>query len=94
MEDEQSCPNKFEELARLGEEVDSIPDESTVISLKKVEETPQKIKRAQPPKKRIQYATRGMRHSYCEAEVPDDDHYICKLNYSIWSVLLMVYNLK
>ena len=87
MEDEQSCPNEFEELARLGEEVDSIPDESTVISLKKV-------KRAQPPKKRIQYATRGMRHSYCEAEVPDDDHYICKLNYSIWSVLLMVYNLK
>lgn len=94
MEDEQSCPNEFEELVRLGEEVDSIPDESTVISLKKVKETPQKIKRAQPPKKRIQYATRGMRHSYCEAEVPDDDHYICKLNCSIWSVLLMVYNLK
>ena len=30
--------------------------------------------------KRIQYATRGKKHSYCEPEVPDDDHYICKWN--------------
>jgi len=30
--------------------------------------------------KRIQYATRGKKHSYCEPEVPDDDHYICELN--------------
>lgn len=29
---------------------------------------------------RIHYVTRGKNHSYCEAEVPDDDHYICKLN--------------
>ena len=28
---------------------------------------------------RKQYTTRGKKHSYCEAEVPDDDHYICKL---------------
>ncbi|KAJ7387412.1 Histone-lysine N-methyltransferase prdm9 [Desmophyllum pertusum] len=28
------------------------------------------------PEERIHYATRGKKHSYCEAEVPDDDHYI------------------
>ena len=27
---------------------------------------------------RIQYATRGKKQSYCEPEVPDDDHYICE----------------
>lgn len=76
VEHEQSCPTAFEELGRLEEEVDSISDESTVISVKQDKKTQQEISRHQPPEKRIKYATRGMMHFYCEAEVPDDDHYI------------------
>ena len=40
-----------------------------------------KSEKKKPTEQRIQYATRGKKHSYCEAEVPDDDHYICELNH-------------
>ena len=44
------------------------------------------------PKKRIQYATRGKRHSFCEPEVPDDDHYICEWNnYNFLNSVVSVY---
>ena len=54
-----------------------LPDENTAITSR--ERTKSINKNEQPSKeKREQYATRGKRHSYCEAEVPDDDHYICE----------------
>lgn len=80
VEDEQNCPSAFDELGELAEGTDFIRDENTVISQKQGKTMPKKVHRPHPPEKRIQYATRGKKHSYCEAEVPDDDHYICKLN--------------
>ena len=82
MEDEQNCPSAFDELGKLAERTDFITDENTVISGKQGKTMPKKVNRPHPPEMRIQYATRGKKHSYCEAEVPDDDHYICKFNYN------------
>ena len=75
---EENDSSAFDELGRLGEEMD-------FISVEKVSSSGKQGKRSRSEKiksteKRIQYATRGKKHSYCEAEVPDDDHYICELN--------------
>lgn len=67
----------FDELGRLGENMELLPDENTAITRR--ERTKSNNKNEQPPKeKREQYSTRGKRQSYCEAEVPHDDHYICE----------------
>ena len=67
----------FDELGRLGENMELLPDENTAITRR--ERTKSNNKNEQPSKeKREQYSTRGKRQSYCEAEVPHDDHYICE----------------
>ena len=58
--------------------MDCISEEHVVVSGKRREEKNTANKHL--PQKRIQYATRGKKHSYCEPEVPDDDHYICEWN--------------
>lgn len=64
-----------------------LPDENTAITRR--ERTKSINKNEQPSKeKREQYATRGKRHSYCEAEVPDDDHYICKFKNEVLRCLV------
>ncbi|CAH3196558.1 unnamed protein product, partial [Porites evermanni] len=72
---EDDGSSAFEELGRLGEEIDLLPD--------KINAEPEKQRKQgkftnkeRPEEKRIQYTTRGKRQTYCEAEVPDDDHYI------------------
>ena len=74
VENEKNDASAFDELGRLGEEMDFINS---------VPEKPgrgTKGEKRTSTEQRKQYATRGKKHSYCEAEVPDDDHYICKLN--------------
>ena len=67
----------FDELGRLGENMELLPDENTAITRR--ERTKSNNKNERPSKeKREQYSTRGKRQSYCEAEVPHDDHYICE----------------
>ena len=74
---EENDSSAFDELGRLGENMELLPDENTAITRR--ERTKSINKNEQPSKeKREQYPTRGKRHSYCEAEVPDDDHYICE----------------
>ena len=74
---EENDSSAFDELGRLGENMELLPDENTAITRR--ERTKSINKNEQPSKeKREKYATRGKRHSYCEAEVPDDDHYICE----------------
>ena len=58
--------------------MDFILEENVVVSGKGREK--KKTANKQLPEKRIQYVTRGKKHSYCEPEVPDDDHYICEWN--------------
>lgn len=70
VEGEENFPSAFDELGQLGEE-------NVVVSGKGREK---KTANKQLLEKRIQYATRGKKHSYCEPEVPDDDHYICEWN--------------
>ena len=78
MNEEDDFPSAFDELGQLGEEIDFISDENVVVSGKGREK--KKTANKQLVEKRIQYATRGKNHSYCEPEVPDDDHYICEWN--------------
>lgn len=79
VENEQNdFPSAFDELGQLGEEMDFTSEENVVFSGKRREK--KKTANKHPLEKRIQYATRGKKHSYCELEVPDDDHYICELN--------------
>ena len=74
---EGSDSSAFDELGRLGENMELLPDENTAITRR--ERTKSNNKNEQPSKeKREQYSTRGKRQSYCEAEVPHDDHYICE----------------
>ena len=56
--------------------MDSISEENIVVSGKR--RGKKKTVNKYILEKRIQYATRGKKHSYCEPEVPDDDHYICE----------------
>lgn len=80
MGEEENCASAFDELGRLGEEMDFIVEENEANSVKKTKTT--KSVNKQLPEPRRQYVTRGRKHSYCEPEVPDDDHYICELNYN------------
>ena len=78
MEDEGNDLSAFDELGRLGEHLDFIPEENVAISGKQRRQI--KSVKDNLLEKRYQYATRGKNHLYCEPEVPDDDHYICKSN--------------
>jgi len=70
--------------------MDFILEENVVVPGKGREK--KKTANKQLVEKRIQYATRGKKHSYCEPEVPDDDHYICELNhYHSFNTLVIVY---
>ena len=74
---EENDSSAFDELGRLGENMELLPDENTAIIRR--ERTKSNNKNEQPSMgKREKYGTRGKRHFYCEAEVPDDDHYICE----------------
>ena len=70
----------FEELDRLGEEIDLLPDRTNA-EPEKQRKQGRFTNKERPKEKCIQYTTRGKRQTYCEAEVPDDDHYICKLDH-------------
>lgn len=70
----------FEELDRLGEEIDLLPGRTNA-GPEKQRKQGRFTNKERPKEKCIQYTTRGKRQTYCEAEVPDDDHYICKLDY-------------
>ena len=76
-EQKDSESSAFDELGQLGEEIDffTAGDIKVAVNQKK---TSKRAYRQRPVVKRIQYTTRGKKHNYCEAEVPDDDHYICE----------------
>ena len=74
-EPEDSDSSAFDELGRLGEIFFS-PSTMTTNQNENQTARPKRTKRKDT--QRIQYVTRGKKHCYCEAEVPDDDHYICK----------------
>lgn len=78
MENENNDSSAFDELGRWGEKMDFISEENVAMSRK--QRKPAKSTKKQLPEMRSQYTTRGKKHSYCEPEVPDDDHYICKWN--------------
>ena len=76
VENENNNSSAFDELGRLGEEMKFTSREKSLSGKQRKRSGKEKEKSTE---KRIQYATRGKKHSYCEAEVPDDDHYICEL---------------
>lgn len=78
VDNEENDSSAFDELGKLGEELDLTSVEKDSISEK--QGTKSEKRKKSVTEQRIQYATRGKKHSYCEAEVPDDDHYICKFN--------------
>lgn len=61
--------------------MDFITENNEAISDKGTKKTKSVKKQLFQSTTRSQYATRGMKHSYCEPEVPDDDHYICNVEY-------------
>lgn len=73
---EDSDSSAFDELSRLGEQIFLSPSTMTTNQNENQTARPKRTKRKDT--QRIQYVTRGKKHCYCEAEVPDDDHYICK----------------
>ena len=77
VENEGNDSNAFEELGRLGEVLNFSPEGNFVVTGKRKKNTTG-TKKQRPEEPRIQYATRGKKHSYCEADVPEDDHYICE----------------
>jgi len=79
-ENEDNNSSAFDELGRLGEELEFISEDESSVFEKKKKRT-KNAKKERPQKQQIHYTTRGKKYCYCEAEVPDDDHYICKLNY-------------
>lgn len=76
VESEENDSSAFDELGRWREKIDFISEENVAVSEKQRKRV--KSVNEQLPEKRAQYATRGIKHSYCEPEVPDDDHYICE----------------
>ena len=77
VEDDDS--SAFDELGRLGEQMEFLSPTNTEAKQSVEKTTGLKDARKKCKQvKHIQYTTRGKRHCYCEAEVPDDDHYICK----------------
>ena len=72
---EDSNSSAFDELGRLGE-IFLSPSTMTTNQTENQTARPKRAKRKDT--QRIHYATRDKKHCYCEAEVPDDDHYICK----------------
>ena len=91
MENEENESSAFDELAKLGEELEFASLENDSISKKQGSKSEKKKSSEQ----RIRHSTRGKKHSYCEAEVPDDDHYICKFindEYALLSVHFVAHN--
>ena len=86
MEDEENESSAFDELGKLGEDMDFISEENSSYPGKLGKRT--KSAKKKSPEERIHYATRGKKHSYCEAEVPDDDHYICNLKYNFFHLIV------
>lgn len=82
VENEESDLSAFEELGRLGEVMDFFPEGNIVATGKQRKSTTDSRSKQHSQETRIQYATRGKKRSYCEPEVPDDDHYICELKRS------------
>lgn len=78
-QNEENESSAFDELGKLGEEMDFLP-EAKLAFIGNQKKRPKVTNKKRSEVKRIQYATRGKNYSYCEAEVPDDDHYICKLS--------------
>ena len=74
---EESESSAFDELGQLGEEIDFFTAGEITVVVNQKRELKRTNKQC-PAVKRIQYATRGKKQNYCEAEVPDDDHYICE----------------
>lgn len=74
---EDSTSSAFDELGQLGEEIDFFTAGENTVAVNQ-SKGPKRTNKARPVVKHIQYATRGKKHNYCEAEVPDDDHYICE----------------
>ena len=77
IEEEDSASSAFDELGQLGEEIDFFTEGEITVTVNKKKALKRTNKQC-PVVKRIQYATRGKKYNYCEAEVPDDDHYICE----------------
>ena len=82
-EKEKNDSSAFDELGRLGEEMEFL-SEGEISATERKRKAKNTVKQ-RPEKQRIQYSTRGKKYSYCEAEVPDDDHYICKLHHEFHS---------
>ena len=81
-EKDENDSSAFDELGRLGEEMEFL-SEGDISATERKRKAKNTVKQ-RPEKQRIQYSTRGKKYSYCEAEVPDDDHYICKLNHEFY----------
>ena len=77
-EKEENDSSAFDELGRLGEEMGFLSEGETSVTERK--RKAKNTVKQRPEKQRIQYSTRGKKYSYCEPEVPDDDHYICKFS--------------
>ena len=77
-QNEENESSAFDDLGKLGEEMDFLPEAKLAV-IGNQKKRPKVTNKKGQEVKRIQYATRGKKYSYCEAEVPDDDHYICKL---------------
>lgn len=75
-EPEDSNSSAFDELGRLGEQI--FLSASTMRTNQTENQTARPKRAKRKDTQRIQYATRDKKHCYCEAQVPDDDHYICK----------------
>ena len=71
---------RLKNLVDWGEEIDLLPDRTNA-EPEKQRKHERFTNKERPEEKSIQYTTRGKRQTYCEAEVPDDDHYICKLDH-------------
>ena len=82
-EKDENDSSAFDELGRLGEEMEFF-SEGDISATERKRKAKNTVKQ-RPGKQRIQYSTRGKKYSYCEAEVPDDDHFICKLNHGLHS---------
>lgn len=77
---EDNDSSAFDELGQLGDELDFLQTGDITLTQNQTKRLKGANKQSQELQ-RIQYDTRGKKYSYCEAEVPDDDHYICELRH-------------
>ena len=92
-QNEENESSAFDDLGKLGEEMDFLPEAKLAV-IGNQKKRPRVTNKKCSEAKRIQYATRGKKYSYCEAEVPDDDHYICKLFVVVVGFKLCITELK